>query len=317
MNHFNYRRPTLNEIIAAHGKLFPGQLKLRGRQYEGPCPACGGDDRFSVQVRDASIICRNCDPSGENRKAFKPILQALGLYGLPPEPAARVRPPTDIRMDGRTDAERSAAAERFWNSPHCGPIAGSPAEAWLLGRSLRAAPDVDLPALRFRPDARHLERKQNMPCMLAKVTDPRSGRIIGVHRTFFTIGPPVERKVLGRIAGGGIMLRGRIDDHTVIVTEGVEDGLAILQAGTRHTVWATGGNHMAKFQPPPAARFMVIAAHRDAAGDRAARDLAGSAKSANPRIQGKIIRPPENSGDWNDLLTAGQHELIRCRFNRR
>jgi CHC2 zinc finger len=39
------------------------QLKRSGQERVGPCPKCGGTDRFSVNVRDGVWNCRQCKPS--------------------------------------------------------------------------------------------------------------------------------------------------------------------------------------------------------------------------------------------------------------
>ena len=40
-------------------------IKLRGRVDRcGPCPVCGGDDRFSVHIRDQVFNCRGCGGKG-------------------------------------------------------------------------------------------------------------------------------------------------------------------------------------------------------------------------------------------------------------
>ena len=309
MSGHRYRRPTLDEIITAHRTRFPGGLTRAGGQYEGQCPACGGTDRFSVQVRDASVWCRNCQPGRKNPAAFKEIMVALDLYGLPmdttPDPGHRAH-----RAAERTDAERTAAAMRFLNSASCVPIAGTPAEAWLRERKIHTLSD----SLGYRHDARH--RGQNLPCMLATVVCPRSGEFMAVLRTFFTTGPRAERMFLGAPKGGGIMLNGSADSRKIIVVEGLEDGLSIIQAGVPHTVWATGGCNMARFRIPQAAEYIIIAADPDAAGNRAALALAEKSKRENPAVGGVILPPPKNAGDWNQMLIAGRHREIRNRLNR-
>jgi DNA primase len=42
-------------------------LKLRrsGRELVGPCPVCGGTDRFSVNTVKQLWLCRGCGKSGD------------------------------------------------------------------------------------------------------------------------------------------------------------------------------------------------------------------------------------------------------------
>ncbi|MCY4394792.1 MAG: hypothetical protein OXC10_06630 [Rhodospirillaceae bacterium] len=75
------------------GKAAALRLKRSGGELKGPCPACGGKDRFSVKKgRDgrALIYCRHCDPGQRNPDAFKKIMEAAG-FDL--DPAAPRRPP--------------------------------------------------------------------------------------------------------------------------------------------------------------------------------------------------------------------------------
>ena len=38
------------------------QAGTRGGEYAGPCPFCGGRDRFRVQPEKGLWWCRNCSP---------------------------------------------------------------------------------------------------------------------------------------------------------------------------------------------------------------------------------------------------------------
>src|SRR5262249_50001639 len=40
------------------------KLKGRGNQLAGPCPNCGGDDRFAVHLGKQQFNCRGCGGSG-------------------------------------------------------------------------------------------------------------------------------------------------------------------------------------------------------------------------------------------------------------
>jgi phage/plasmid primase-like uncharacterized protein len=41
-------------------------IKLRGKvERVGPCPRCGGHDRFSINVRKGVFYCRRCDIGGD------------------------------------------------------------------------------------------------------------------------------------------------------------------------------------------------------------------------------------------------------------
>jgi len=65
--------PTADEWRAA----LPG-LRKAGGQHQGPCPVCGGTDRFRVNA-DGRFFCRRCCPDGRDPQAMRAILDAAGL----------------------------------------------------------------------------------------------------------------------------------------------------------------------------------------------------------------------------------------------
>jgi len=86
--------------------LIPGQMKkvggTNGGEYHGPCPFCGGRDRFIVQPNDGNgghWWCRQCDRKGDalafimesEQLDFKAACERLNLI-LPDQPAQRRAP---------------------------------------------------------------------------------------------------------------------------------------------------------------------------------------------------------------------------------
>ena len=56
-----------------------GSLKVQGVEKHGPCPNCGGEDRFWLKLNGA-FGCRGCCMKGDV-EGFKKIMKALGLSG--------------------------------------------------------------------------------------------------------------------------------------------------------------------------------------------------------------------------------------------
>ena len=102
------------------------------------------------------------------------------------------------------------------------------------------------------------------------MTDPVSGEPIGVHRTFLNDdGTKRERKMLGR---AGVVRLSPDEDVTLGlgITEGIEDGLAILASGWS-PIWAAlscGG--IERFPVLSGIEALTIFHDRDEAGIRAA-----------------------------------------------
>ncbi len=75
-------------------------LKRSGRELIGPCPACGGDNRFRV-TPTGGAFCRQCCPDGSDAAAFRRLIEAAGFAW----------PTRESRSEGRTGALRSGGAE--------------------------------------------------------------------------------------------------------------------------------------------------------------------------------------------------------------
>ena len=57
--------------LAEYRRLFPSARRV-GSEHVGPCPVCGGDDRFWIRP-DGLFGCRGCEPGERNTDAYKQI----------------------------------------------------------------------------------------------------------------------------------------------------------------------------------------------------------------------------------------------------
>jgi hypothetical protein len=155
---------------------------------------------------------------------------------------------------------RTQAALRIWHQAT--PIAGTLGERYFVeSRKLDIARlDVDH-CLRWHAGIR---------AVLAPMTDPVSNDPIGIHRTYVDEnGAKVERKMLGR---QGVVRLSPNSEVTMAlgITEGVEDGLAVLLSGWTPVWAATSAGAVAKFPILSGIEALTIFADADAAGRRAA-----------------------------------------------
>jgi hypothetical protein len=107
-------------------------------------------------------------------------------------------------------------------------------------------------------------------CIVALMTNPKTAEPCGVHRTFLNAdGTKRGRKMLG-IQG---VIRLSPDDTVTLglgLTEGVEDGLAVLLSGW-HPVWAaTSAGAIERFPTLSGIEALTIFADADVAGMKAA-----------------------------------------------
>jgi DNA primase len=178
------------------------------------------------------------------------------------------------------------------------PIGGA-AETYLLGRGLRPSPawgSLRAAMLRYPDAGEH-------PTLVAPVLSS-SGAVEGIRRTFLTsdgrkLSVADPKLSLGSVRGGAIRL-GEPDDE-LIICEGLEDGLSLMQELPGAIVWAApGAGMLASMQMPASVSRVVIGADNDAPG-RAAAVRAGERFASEGRNV-RIMRPDPPFKDWNDQL---------------
>ena len=206
--------------------------------------------------------------------------------------------------------KRDAAQEIAHIMSGVEPVAGTVVERYLAGRGLAAPSGADLG---FHADLTHWETKSGYAAMLGIVRD-RAGEVIGLHRTYLEEGADgaagkaaiaKPRMMLGRVAGGAVRLAPFTGEGALGICEGIETGLAVMEACLGLAVWATlSTSGLEQVQLPPEVRRVIILADNDrsGAGLRAAETAA-----RHFRMEGKeavIAIPPGEGQDFNDLLIA-------------
>lgn len=281
----------LDEVIA---RLGIAGLRRNGAELTGPCPICGGRDRFNINTRSRAFLCRQCDLRGGDMpglvmgvmgvalpKALEFLIGGADLSIDPAEVARRRAKAAEAAARSeataaRYRARRIAEAQAIWNSAQ--PGEDTPVRAYLALRGLRRDLLPRWPhALRFLPD--HPARKDiggtvrvihRGPCMIAAVVNPR-GDVTAVHQTWLDLSQAKGRAriafggqdypskmVLGSKKGGAIRLFGRPGRiATLIMGEGIETTLSALPAAPQGAgLWAGVdlGNMSGRMQPQPGTR---------------------------------------------------------------
>ena len=111
------------------GAVLAACLDLRrvGREWSGPCPRCGGRDRFHVRA-DGLFGCRGCGE--DSRGLYRAVLEAAGEWRARPETRTRRRPPCERKTKPALGRRRLARAA--WTAAR--PALDTPAEAYLRRR---------------------------------------------------------------------------------------------------------------------------------------------------------------------------------------
>ena len=274
-------------------------LKRAGNEMVGCCPFhADKSPSFTIFDGGQRFYCFGCAAGGDvldyvQRLHAVTLREAVDLLEGGNLPVVSVRAP-----EAAPDRDTVEEARKVWRSS--GPIAGTPAEAYLRSRGIL----ISLPdSLRF---ARlPFGRGRMHPAMVAIVAGP-DDRLWGVQRTFLTEdgrkanlpGGKVKYS-LGKVKGGAVRLAPG-GAKNLIVCEGIEDGLSLLQLEGR-AVWAAAGAGMlAGMRLPSAVSSVIIAADADPAGREAARRAADAFAAEGRAV--RIIYPLAPAKDFNDEL---------------
>lgn len=271
----------------------------------GPCPLCGGRDRFRFDDKEGrgTYFCSGCG-AGDG------VALAMGITGLSFRDVAReveriagtVRP-TAARHE-RTDEDKLAALRRAFRDSR--PLQrGDGVCTYLTGRGLEL---YDLPmSVRLHPGMAYLDDGKvlgTFQAMLATVTDA-AGRAVSLHRTYIEGGrkAPVAhpRKLMQGLPLAGAAIRLTPVSRTLGIAEGIETALAAAEL-FEVPVWSCiSANGIEGFEPPEGVEHVIAFADHDAnfAGQAAAYRAAH--RLALKGFEVEVVIPP-TVGDWLDVL---------------
>lgn len=256
------------DIVMIADKLEIRDLERSGIYLIGPCPKCGGHDRFSINTLMGLFQCRKCDGKGDvihlvrwMRDCTLPaaldwICGPLDVAISAEEREERRKRSEEnkARNDERAQRERQKAiadARSIWQQGR--PPEGTAVRDYLALRGFGRDVLPELPiCLRWHPDLPYMVRLDRDwqevhrgPAMLAVVQMP-PGQGTAVHRTWIDLsqakGKPVlthpvsgkplpAKKVLGSKKGGAIRLRSPKEFDTLVMAEGIETTLTAMIAG--------------------------------------------------------------------------------------
>lgn len=287
------RTHSLSQIAGRHTAL-----RRSGHEWTGLCPFHNErTPSFTIFDDDSRFHCFGCGATGDvvdflrliEQVETGEVVQRLAGHA----PAARKEAsPAAARVD------RIAEARAIWE--RATPAAGTPAEAYLRWRGITIPCP---PSIRFlRLPYGHVAP---MPCLIAAVRNV-SGEVIGIQRIWLArdgkgkADVPKPKLSLGAVKGGAIRLAEPGVTGAIIVCEGPEDGLSLMQM-LGLPVWvAAGASLLPGVQFPPAVRSIVIGADNDPAGLEA---VARARAAFNARgLSVRVIQPLPGFKDFNDEL---------------
>lgn len=291
------------------------KLTRVGREWMGCCPF--HPDRspsFTVFAEDRRAHCFGCGWSGD---VLDFVQQAYGVKlpgAIEMLDGGALRALEQQRAPAKPKADMRPVAQRIVNGSV--PIEGTPAAIYLRSRGITMDPPHTLRFARLAPPQIEgngvlaANGPDPLPTLVAIVTDP-TGALVGLQRTYLTEDgrkaatkatatdrKPKVKYSLGNVIGGAIQLGPPA--ASMLVTEGLEDGLTLAQALGRSVWVAAGTSMMPQMAFAPVTRAVVIGADGDAAGAAAANKAAEAFAKAG--LATRIMRPTSPFKDFNAEL---------------
>lgn len=278
------------------------------KRRHGPCPACGGTDRFRFDDKDGrgSFIC---SPDGNGCGAGDGVALVMRVHGIDFKEAARrieelvgtarVRPAPRVRPE----RESRDAMNALWRAAK--PVnPDDPVAKYVRTRvGLTTFPACIRTAACAKYD---LPPFMHFPAMVAMLTNP-AGQPAILHRTYLSQDgqkAPVDQPRL--------MMRGTIPRGSAVrlfeagETLGIAEGLETAWAAANLfgiPVWAaTNSALLSQWEPPPEVRRIVVFGDNDPkfGGAVAAYGLAHRLSVAG--LSASVEIPDTVGQDWADVL---------------
>jgi putative DNA primase/helicase len=269
----------------------------------GPCPLCGGVDRFRFLDRngDGTWICNQCNP-----RVKSGVTLALEFTGWPYKDLAQ-KIEYIIGDDRPTPAAPPKHDQRPWlrslwreaDPTRCGNVV----DRYLSARGVSL--DVYPQCLRSATRLWHKEAGMAFPGMLTLVTGP-DGTPLTHHRTYLDPSRPDKasvnkpRMLCSELNGAPPTIRLTPPAAVMGVAEGIETAMAATKLFGIPTWSAIDASGIARFEPPPEAKHIIIFGDNDRHGTGQEAAYAGASRLAK-RIK-VDVRIPEGVKDWNDIL---------------
>ncbi len=291
------------------------KLSRAGREWKGCCPFHPDKSpSFTIYADDRRFQCFGCGLQGDvidfvMRAYNVKTRAAIGMLdGGALRELEQQRAPAKPKQDMRPVAQRIVAASV--------PIEGTPAATYLRRRGITMGLPHTLRFARLAPP----QIKGNglleangpglLPALVAIVTDA-AGDLVALQRTYLTEGgrkaatkptdtdrKPKVKYSLGNVIGGSVQLGP--PSASILICEGLEDGLTLAQ-GLGRSVWVAAGTSMMPAMIfPSVVRSVVIGADGNAPGEVAAQKAAAAYTASGLSV--RIMRPTPPFVDFNAEL---------------
>jgi putative DNA primase/helicase len=268
----------------------------------GPCPFCGGDDRFRWDNGEGngSFICGKCGAGDgfdfvrrlkgcDFRTAALEVDRVMGHVRAEPVP------------EKMTEARRVELLNNLWTVSR--PLVpGDPVTEYLAGRSV--LPGRLPTCLRYHP-ACPAPGGSKLPAMLALVTG-MDGRAVNIHRTFLEPNDKKRAAMPGLLPEGSAVRLYPVHGERLGIAEGIETAIAAAKRFNLPVWSALNSGLLAKWTPPEGVTSVVVFGDNDPefGGQAAAYALAHRLSVRVIRVQTEVQIPAATGRDWADADVA-------------
>jgi hypothetical protein len=289
---------TAPEIAAALGAA-----RHEGRNWRCRCPVHGGRSLTLQDGRSAVLV--RCWAGCETGDVLAELRRLGLLVGRSDESRP---PPIAPRSDDADAARRATLARHIWGETR--DARGSPVERYLRSRGITIPVP---PSLRWMASLKHGPKGTVLPAVVAKVVNIVD-EFVAVHRIYLlpdgtgkaAVEPEFQKMSLGPTAGAAVRLGPLNPVRALIVGEGIENTLSLMQLRDLPGWSAIGTSGLKNLILPRVIRLVLIAVDHDrhGKGEMAARDAACRWLAEGREVRLAI---PSAPGDWNDVLKGACH----------
>jgi putative DNA primase/helicase len=269
----------------------------------GPCPLCGGRDRFRFDDKDGSgsYICGQCGAG--NGVVLLRKLHGWDFAAACAEIDRIIGSCAPRRFSDRSEnSDRSGNAAGFMHRTIAEATRPQIVRDYLASRGLVTVPPVLLghPALAYSHEGKFHGR---LPAVLAPIVN-LAGDLVQCHRIWTDRALPSRKMLMPKFAdwtGAACRLFDVID--VMGVAEGVETSIAAFELYAIPTWAAITAGNLEKFAPPAGIKTLIVFGDNDSSftGQKAAYALANR---LGREIAVEVHIPPVADTDWLDVRNA-------------
>jgi putative DNA primase/helicase len=288
------RRGHRPDILATAQRL-GAKLKRTSGEYVGPCPICGGHDRFAVNPRKQLFICRGCGVGGDAVDLVRHVTGASFASAVEMIEGSPPRSPRPPRQPPPTTTEN---AIRIWEASV--DPRGTMVERYLNGRGLELSDDIAGGVIRWNHATQWRGDKRPKAAMVCLMRGIANEAPQAVSLTFLAGDAKTGRIFIGPALGAAVMLDPPEDVMGGLhIGEGVETCMAARQLSLR-PAWALGSaGAIAAFPILSGVECLTLLQENDAASERVCEACAARWHAAGREV---FINQPTSGKDLNDAI---------------